>query len=63
MLTRQYALNPLSTKKEILALVRHVPHTKGETLESLSHKIEWGSTASTITSTLFVYPHFSSLKL
>ena len=63
MLTRQYALNPLSTKKEILALVRNVPHTKGETLKSLSERIEWGSTASTITSTLFVYPQFSNFKL
>lgn len=63
MLTRQYAFYPLSTKKEIFDLVRHVPRSKGETLKSLSERIEWGSTAAVISHTLFAYPEFSNLKL
>ena len=63
MLTRQYALNPLKTEKEILDFVRWIPHIKGETLKSLYERLEWGSAAAVISSTLFFYPQFSDLAL
>ena len=63
MLSRQYALNPLNTKKEILELVRGIPITRGETLKSLSQRLEWGPLASVVSSTLFIHPYFSTLKL